>query len=94
LLPTVFTPIIEGDERYTKIGKQVPAEASAGWTVVPRDRARRLIGAWAGGKREKKLLLSAIPTLKEILVRTGDRTFLTDSERRDRLLLVEMGQEW
>ena len=68
LLHTFLAPIIEGDERYPKIGKNVPAEASEGWTVVLMDRASRFIGALACGKKEKKLFLSVRQTLKEIMV--------------------------
>lgn len=31
--------IIEGDELYTKIGKNVPPSESEGWTIVLMDRA-------------------------------------------------------
>ena len=93
LLHTFLAQIIEGDELYTKIGKNVPAEASEGWTVVLMDRASRFIWALACGKKEKKLFLSAIQTLKEIMVRTGDLTLMTDGERRYSLLLFEICHE-
>ena len=35
--------IVEGDELYTKIGKNVPSSESEGWTIVLMDRASRFI---------------------------------------------------
>jgi hypothetical protein len=35
--------IIEGDELYTKVGKNKPPSESAGWTIVLMDRASRFI---------------------------------------------------
>ena len=35
--------VIEGDEAYTKVQKNVPPEQSAGWTILLMDRASRFI---------------------------------------------------
>jgi hypothetical protein len=35
--------VIEGDELYTKVGKNKEASASEGWTIVLMDRASRFI---------------------------------------------------
>ena len=93
LLHTFLTQLIEGDEVYTKVGKNVPAEESEGWTAVLMDRASRFIWALQCGKKEKDLFLSVIQTLKEVILRTGDVTLVTDGERRYSLLLFEICHE-
>ena len=93
LLHPFLTQWIEGDELYTKVEKNGPAEASEGWTLVLMDRASRLIGSLECGKKDRDLFLSAIQRLKEIILRTGDVTLVTDGERRYRLLLFEICQE-
>ena len=48
LLHTFLTQLIEGDEVYTKVGKNGPAEASEGWTIILMDRASRFISIRQG----------------------------------------------
>ena len=74
LLHTFLTQLIEGDEVYTRVGKNGPAEGSEGWTIILMDRASRFIWALKCGKKDRDLFLSAIQVLKEIIVRTGDVT--------------------
>jgi transposase-like protein/IS1 family transposase len=93
LLHTFLSQLIEGDEVYTKVGKNVPAEESEGWTAVLMDRASRFIWALECGKKDRELFLSAIQTLKEVILRTGDITLVTDGERRYSLLLFEICHE-
>ena len=93
LLHAFLTQLIEGDELYTKVGKNGPAEASEGWTVVLMDRASRFIWTLECGKKERELFLSAIQILNDIIVRTGDVTLVTDGERRYSLLLFEICHE-
>lgn len=93
LLHTFLTQWIEGDELYTKVGKNVPAEASKGWTLLLLDRASRFIWTLECGKKDKNLFLLAIHRLEEIIHRTGDVTLITDGERRYRLLLFQICQE-
>ena len=93
LLHTFLTQLIEGDEVYTKVGKNGPAEASEGWTIVLMDRASRFIWALPCGKKDRDLFLSAIQLLSNIISRTGDVTLVTDGERRYSLLLFEICQE-
>ena len=93
LLHTFLTQLIEGDEVYTKVGKNGPAEASEGWTIVLMDRASRFILALPCGKKDRDLFLSAIQLLSNIISRTGDVTLVTDGERRYSLLLFEICQE-
>jgi hypothetical protein len=82
LLHTFLMQLIEGDEVYTKVGKNESADASEGWTVVLMERASRFIGALACGKKDRDLFLSAIQLLTNIISRTGDVTLVTDGERR------------
>ena len=82
LLHTCLMQLIEGDEVYTTVGKNESAEASEGWTVVLMERASRCIGAFACGKKDRDLFLSAIPLLTNIISRPGEVTLVTDGERR------------
>jgi transposase-like protein len=93
LLHTFLTQLIEGDEVYTKVGKNVSPEDSEGWTVMLMDRASRFIWALKCGKKDKKLFLSAIQILSDIISRTSDVTLITDGERSYSLLLFEICQE-
>ncbi|HJW29648.1 MAG TPA: IS1 family transposase [Saprospiraceae bacterium] len=93
LLHNFVTQLIEGDEVYTKVGKNVPPADAEGWTVVLMDRASRFIWALTCGKKGRALFLSAIQILSDIISRTGDITLLTDGERRYSLLLFEICQE-
>ena len=92
-LPTFLTQLIEGDEVYTQVGQNGPAEASEGWTVVLMERASRCIWAWPCGTKDRDLFLSAIQLLSNIISRTGEVTLVTDGERRYSLLLFEICQE-
>jgi len=93
LLNTFLTQLIEGDEIYTKVGKNVPADTSEGWTIVLMERASRFIWALECGKKDRELFLSAIQLLSNIIHRTGDVTLVTDGERRYSLVLFEICQE-
>ena len=93
LLHTFLTQLIEGDEIYTTVGKNVPADTSEGWTVVLMERASRFIWALQCGRKDRDLFLSAIQLLNNIIRRTGDVTLVTDGERRYSLLLFEICQE-
>ena len=59
--------IIEGDELYTKVKKNVPVEDSRGWTILLMDRASRFIWFMECGKKDKKLFKKAIDTLSKII---------------------------
>jgi len=93
LLNTFLNQLIEGDEVYTKVAKNVPVEESEGWTLVLMDRAHRFIWALECGKKDRELFLSAIQILKEIIDRTSDITLVTDGERRYSILLFEICYE-
>jgi transposase-like protein len=93
LLHTFLTQLIEGDEVYTKVEKNVPPEDSEGWTIVLMDRATRFIWALACGKKDRDLFLYAIQIVSDVIRRTGDVTLITDGERRYSLILFEICQE-
>ena len=65
LLHTFLTQLIEGDEVYTKVGKNVPAEESEGWTAVFMDRASRFIWALQCGKKRKTYFCLLYKQLKK-----------------------------
>jgi transposase-like protein len=82
--------VIEGDELYTKIKKNVPPEDSAGWTVILMDRASRFIWLMECGKKDRKMFKNAIETVCDVIEKTGDVTLLTDGERRYGSILFEI----
>jgi transposase-like protein len=85
--------VIEGDEAYTKVQKNVPPEQSPGWTILLMDRASRFIWELECGKKEKKLFKKAIKTLDKIARQTHDLSLFTDGERRYGNLLFELCHE-
>ncbi|WLE98704.1 MAG: hypothetical protein QTN59_07645 [Candidatus Electrothrix communis] len=85
--------IVEGDELYTKIGKNVPPSESEGWTIVLMDRASRFIWALECGKRDERLFKTAIRILLKVIRKTDDLTLLTDGERRYGNILFEICHE-
>lgn len=90
---TFIQTVIEGDEFYTKIQKNVPAEESSGWTIVLMDRASRFIWELNCGKKDRFLFEKAIKTLAELVDQTEDIALLTDGERRYGKILFEICQE-
>ena len=90
---TFIRSVIEGDEFYTKVKKNVPAEESFGWTIVLMDRASRFIWELSCGKKDRELFEKAIRMLAELIDLTGDITLLTDGERRYGKILFEICHE-
>ena len=90
---TFIQLLIEGDEFYTKVNKNVPAEESSGWTIVLMDRASRFIWELSCGKKDRSLFEKAIKTLAELVDKTEDITLLTDGERRYGKILFEICHE-
>ena len=84
---------IEGDEAYTKIGKNVPPSESQGWTIALMDRASRFLWELDCGKREESLFRQAIERLIAVIEQTDELTLLTDGERRYGNLLFELCAE-
>jgi len=74
--------VIEGDEAYTKVQKNVPPEQSPGWTILWLDRASRFIWEIDCGKKDRKLFQKAIKSLDSIARQTHDLSLFTDGERR------------
>jgi len=74
--------VLEGDEAYTKVEKNVPPDQSQGWTLLLMDRASRFIWTLECGKKDQKLFTQAIQTLEQIVQEAEDVTLLTDGERR------------
>ena len=93
LMHTFLSQVIEGDELYTKVGKNVPVEDGEGWTIVLMERASRFIWALGCGKKDRTLFFWAIQILRDIIERTGEVTLVTDGERRYGNLLFEICHE-
>ena len=85
--------VIEGDELYTKVNKNVPVEDSQGWTIILMERASRFIWVMKCSKKDKRLFKKAIGTLSRIIEKTSDITLMTDGERRYGNLLFEICHE-
>ena len=73
---------VEGDELYTRVHQNRPAEESEGWTIVLMDRASRFIWELACGEKTQTLFEQAIRTLAYVIEQTQDLTLVTDGERR------------
>ncbi len=82
--------VIEGDEVYTKVGKNQPPEQSEGWTLVLMERASRFLWELGCGRKERKLFKRAMRTLQKVIGKTQDLSLLTDGERRYGHLLFEI----
>lgn len=93
LLHSFLSQIMEGDELYTKIRKNVPVEECEGWTIVLMDRASRFIWELACGKKDRTLFFRAIQIVRMVIERTGDLTLITDGERRYGNILFEICHE-
>src|SRR5712664_939348 len=85
--------VIEGDEAYTKVQKNVPPDQSSGWTILLLDRASRFIWEIECGKKDRKLFHKAIKSLDKIARQTHDLRIFTDGERRYGNLLFEICHE-
>jgi transposase-like protein len=85
--------VLEGDEAYTKVQKNVPPDQSPGWTILLMDRASRFIWALDCGKKDRKLFPKAIKSLDSIARHTHDLSIFTDGERRYGTLLFEICHE-
>ncbi len=93
LMFTFLDQVIEGDELYTKVGKNVPVEDCEGWTLVLMERASRFIWALKCGKKDRTLFFYAMQILRDVIERTGDVTLLTDGERRYGNILFDICHE-
>jgi len=93
LVHEFFALVIEGDEAYTKVQKNVPPEQSPGWTILLLDRASRFIWEIDCGKKERNLFHKAITSLDKIARQTHDLSLFTDGERRYGNLLFEICHE-
>ena len=85
--------IIEGDELYTKVGKNQPASASKGWTIVLMERASRFIWELSCGEKDTALFNKAIETLSLVIEQTDDLSLVTDGERRYGNILFDICKE-
>src|ERR1700752_846978 len=85
--------MIEGDELYTRVTKNVAPDASQGSTIVLMDRATRFIWDMQCGRKDRKLFKKAMRLLCHVIEQTGDLTLLTDAERRYGSLLFELCSE-
>ena len=85
--------VIEGDEFYTKVRKNVPPDESAGWTIVLMERAGRFIWELSCGKKDRSLFRKAVNTIEKLINQTGDLSLLTDGERRYGKILFEICYE-
>lgn len=88
-----FQLIIEGDEMYTKIAKNVAPDLSEGWIIVLLDRSSRFIFTMKCGKRDQKLFKKVMAEFLTLAKQTDDLTLVTDGERRYGNILFEICNE-
>jgi IS1 family transposase len=93
LTHTFLKMLIEGDELYTKTGKNVSPEQSQGWTIVLMDRASRFIWELRCGKKDRKLFYKVIRRLKKVIGQSGTTCLFTDGERSYGKILFEICNE-
>jgi transposase-like protein len=93
LAHTFLEQVIEGDELYTKVNRNVPPEDCEGWTIVLMERASRFLWTLECGTKDRDLFLLAIHVLRDVILRTRDITLVTDGERRYGNLLFEVCHE-
>jgi len=93
LAHSFMTLIIEGDELYTKVKKNVDPDKSEGWTIVLMDRATRFIFELKCGKKDRRLFKKAIKTIVKLINKTNDLSLITDGERRYGNVLFEICNE-
>jgi len=82
--------VIEGDEAYTKVEKNVPPQDSQGWTIALMDRASRFLWTLECGKRDAELFQQAVERLVQVIEQTDDVSLFTDGERRYGKLLFTL----
>jgi transposase-like protein len=85
--------IVEGDELYTKVNKNMSVEECEGWTIMLMDRASRFIFALECGKKDSTLFLHAIHILMDVIKNAQDVGLVTDGERRYSNTLFEICNE-
>jgi addiction module HigA family antidote len=82
-------PVIEGDEAYTKVGKNVPPEDSQGWTIMLLDRAGRFIWEMRCGTKDRKLFLRAIKRLCKLIESNETSAMVMKNSPHPRLSIKE-----
>jgi transposase-like protein len=82
--------VIEGDELYTKVNKNLPQEDSLGWTIVLIERRSRFIWYMKCDKKDKQLFKDAMRILYDIVKQSQDLKLFTDGERRYANMLFEI----
>jgi hypothetical protein len=85
--------IIEGDELYTKMAKNVPPDESKGWTIVLLERGTRFLWDLECGRKDRKLFRRSMRTLCRVIKKTDDISLITDGERRYGNILFEICSE-
>lgn len=82
----------EGDEVYTRVGKNLPASESEGWTMIVMERSSRYLLEMKCGEKEQALFTHV---LKELLAYSADDiSFFSDGERRYGNTLFELCNYW
>ena len=93
LVHSFLEQTIEGDELYTKVGRNMPVEDCEGWTVVLMERGSRFIWSLKCEKKDRTLFVLSIQFLGLVIYRTEDLTLITDGERRYGNTLFEICHE-
>lgn len=93
LVNTFLDLIVEGDELYTKVQKNVSPAESEGWTMVLMERGSRFIWELKCGRKDSQLFEKVIKILSQVIQQTQDLSLITDGERRYGNFLFELCHE-
>jgi len=85
--------VLEGDELYTKVKKNLPQEDSLGWTIVFIERRTRFLWLMKCGKKDKQLFKDAMRIMYDLVKQSKDFKLFTDGERRYANMLFEICYE-
>jgi len=81
---------IEGDERYTKVKKNIPADESEDWTIALMDRAIRFTWDLQCDEKDRELSINAMSIISQIVENSEELALVSDGERRYGNMLFEL----
>ena len=93
LMQQFVSQVVEGDEVYTKGGKNTAPADSQGWTPVLMERGSRFLWELSCGRKDQQLFEQALQLLAEVIEQTGSLSLLTDGERRYGNILFGIGHQ-
>ena len=84
---------VEGDEVYTKVGKNTAPADSQGWMLILMEWGSQFLWEMSFGRKDQRLFEQALELSVEVIGKTRDLTVLTDGGRRYGNILFEICHE-